>query len=139
MTDEIKPKRNMDDALQSLRNGYEQTVDTQADQPEPIEGKEIRQRRFPKVVSYFVGGLAVGMFVMAVFLFSIQSKADDEPTVADVEATGEVETAVVAEDLYIPPPPTPPIFDQTEDPPIPDDAIPPPPEPTPWPTPPIEP
>ncbi|KAA3657099.1 MAG: hypothetical protein DWQ04_29115 [Chloroflexi bacterium] len=139
MTDDMKPKRDMDNALQSLRTGYEQTVDIQESQPEPIEGKELRERRFPKMMSYFVGGLAVGMLVMAVFLFSVQSRPVTEPTIVELDATVEDETAVVVDDVNIPPPPTPPIFNQSAVPPIPDDAIPLPPEPTPWPTPAIEP
>ncbi len=138
MTDEMKPKRNIDDALQSLRTGYEQSTDFHEEQPEPIEGKELRERRFPKVVSYFVGGLAVGMLVMAVFLFTIQSQPTDEPTIAEVDVV-EGETAVVPEEMPFPPPPTPPIFNASATLPIPDDAIPLPPEPTPWPTPPIAP
>jgi hypothetical protein len=145
MTDEMKPKRNMDDMLQSLRVGYEQSTDLHEAQSEPIEGKELRERRFPKAASYFVGGLAVGMLVTAVFLFTIQSQPAAEPTIAEGEvavgddAAVEEETAVVPEEMPFPPPPTPPIFSEPATLPIPDDAIPLPPEPTPWPTPPIEP
>lgn len=137
MADEKKSDRTMNQALQSLREGYEESADVLETQPEPIEGKELRERRFPKMLSYFVGAVAVGMLVTAVYLFTLQSKPATEPTIAEVDVAVEGETGVVPDEELLPPPPTPPIFDGSAVPPIPDDAIPPPPEPTPWPTPPI--
>lgn len=126
MTDEMNAKRGMDEALQTLRAGYEQNVDLQKAQPEPIVGKELGTRRFPKVVSYLAGALAVGMLVTAVYLFGAHSQP----------AAGET---VGSEGNIILLAPTPPIFAEPVLLSAPDDIIPSPPQPTPWPTPPIAP
>ena len=139
MTKKSNSKNNREDALQQLREGYEQTVDVDELQQEPIEGKEIRERRFPKIVSIIVGALAVVMLVTAVFLFGMQSQPVADPMIAEIEEAQEGELTEIPEEDLLPPPPTPPIFDESLAIPLPDDAIPPPPEPTPWPTPPISP
>lgn len=132
MTDEMKPEQDLDEAMLALREEYEQTAVPIKDQPEPKQGKELKRSRFPKVVSYLMGAMAVMMLVAAVFLFTMQSKPADVPAagVADVI----VETAVDPETG--PSIPTPPLLVA---PPPPQEAFPLPPEPTPWPTPPIAP
>lgn len=118
---------SLDDAMLALREEYEQAVDQLESQPEPKEGKELRPRRFPLVVSYLMGVMAAGMLVAAIFLFNAQSK----PEMELVEMPALVDPVdPVSGDIS----PTPPFMFE---PPIPDGAIPPPPVPTPWPTPPI--
>ena len=73
MTDKMKPKQDLDEAMLALREEYEQTAAPIEDQPEPKQGKELKGRRFPKVVSYLMGAVAVMMLVAAVFLFNIQN------------------------------------------------------------------
>jgi hypothetical protein len=119
----------------ALREEYEQTTPPLDLPSEPKEGQELKTGRFPKIVSYLLGALAVVMLAAAVFLFSIPDghKAGvADPVVADVGVSGE--TAVPDNtDLIVP---TPPLLAA---PPLPPDAIPTPPMPTPWPTPPIAP
>ncbi len=118
----------LDGALSALREAYEQSADhlSLEAQPEPKVGRELKTRRFPRLVSILMGGIAVGMLVVAVFLFTIQSRS--EVRTVDVAA----ETAVSAPaDSILPAPPLP------VEPPLPDETILPPLEPTPWPTPPI--
>jgi len=117
----------LNEAMDSLREEYAQAAVDLAEQPEPKTGREIRSRRFPRIVSYGMGILAVAMLATAIFLFNAQ--AQSETAVTEIPS----ETAVVTDsDNLLPTPPF------MEAPPLPDDAIPPPPEPTPWPTPPIE-
>lgn len=132
MTDEMKPEQDLDEAMLALREEYAQTAVPIQDQPQPKQGKELKRSRFPKVVSYLMGAVAVMMLVAAVFMFNIQSKPTGVPAagVADVI----VETAVDPETSQ--PIPTPPLLAA---PPPPQETFPLPPEPTPWPTPPIAP
>lgn len=132
MSDEMKPERDLDEAVLALREDYEHTAPPVDVQPEPKEGRELQARRFPKVVSYVIGMLAVAMLVAAVFLFGAQIDRTDS-VVAEVEVMGEATAVAPDIDLIAP---TPPLLVA---PPLPPDAMPTPPAPTPWPTPPIVP
>lgn len=139
MTDKMKPHSDLDEAMLALREEYAQTADPIEGQPEPKQGQELKARRFPKIVSYLMGSVAVMMLVAAVFLFNIQNGPTEdisETGVADVAVGTAVETAVDPPDTTQPIP-TPPLLVAPPLPP--QDAIPLPPEPTPWPTPPIAP
>jgi hypothetical protein len=134
MTDKMKPQQDLDEAMLSLREEYKQTAAPIEEQPEPKQGKELKGRRFPKVVSYMMGATAVMMLVAAVFLFNMQN--EPARNVAEAGAADvAVETAV--DPAINQPIPTPPLL--IAPPPPPQDDIPLPPEPTPWPTPPIAP
>ena len=134
MTDKMKPQQDLDEAMLALREEYEQTTVPIEDQPKPKQGKELKGRRFPKVVSYLMGAVAVMMLVAAVFLFNMQNGPSRDVAETNV-ANVAVETAVDPDTNQ--PIPTPPLL--VAPPPPPQDAIPLPPEPTPWPTPPIAP
>jgi hypothetical protein len=138
MTDKMKPQQDLDEAMLTLREEYEQTAAPIEEQPEPKQGKELKGRRFPKVISYMMGAAAVMMLVAAVFLFNMQNGSTEdvlETGVADVAVGSAVETAV--DPVTNQPIPTLPLL--VAPPPPPQGAIPLPPEPTPWPTPPIAP
>ncbi len=113
--------------IDSLRDEYAESAADFAEQSEPKVGKEMRPRRFPRIVSYGMGVLAAAMLAIAIFLFNAQA----QPETAVTNLPPETAVAADSENLL----PTPPFM---EAPPLPDDAILPPPEPTPWPTPPIE-
>lgn len=134
MSGEMKPEHKLDDALLALREEYEQTAPPIEPPSEPKEGRELKSGRFPKVVSYVIGTLAVVMLATAVFLLSATNGNNADVTAPVVADAADGETAVPDNiDLIMP---TPPLLAA---PPLPRDAIPTPPMPTPWPTPPIAP
>lgn len=133
MTDKMKPQRDLDEAMLALREEFEQTAVPIENQPEPKQGKELKGRRFPKVVSYILGSVAVMLLIAAIFLFNMQN-GSSQNVPNDGVADNVVETAVDPDTNQ--PIPTPPLLVA---PPPPQENIPLPPEPTPWPTPPITP
>ncbi|MCB9419358.1 MAG: hypothetical protein H6667_06125 [Ardenticatenaceae bacterium] len=133
MSDKKKPQQDLDQAMLALREEYEQTIAPLEERPEPKQGKELKGRRFPKVVSYLMGVVAVMMLIVAIFLFNMQSGPSGNRS--DTNMAGvTVETAVNSEHSL--PIANPPLLIA---PPPPQELIPPPPAPTPWPTPPIAP
>jgi hypothetical protein len=131
MRDDMNIKPDVEDALSALREDYEQTATPIENQPEPKRGKEMRGWRFPKAVSYALGGVAAMMLVVAIFLFNAQNQPAG--AVSNVDVAGAViETGIDPETGEMVP--TPPLM---AEPPLPEEAVLEPPEPTPWPTPPI--
>jgi hypothetical protein len=133
MSDEMKPQQHLDETLLALREDYEQTAVPVENQPKPKQGKEIKERRFPKAMSYVMGIGAVMMLVVAVFLFNLQNKPVISASMNGMTNVA-METAVDPETGL--PIPTPPLMSE---PPRPSNTLPMPPRPTPWPTPPIVP
>jgi hypothetical protein len=132
MRNSDKETGNLDKALDALREGYEQAADHNVAMPEPKEGKELSDRRWPRLLSYLMGVVALFMVAAALFLFNMERKNSPTTNVVNVELMVETAVPITVDPLA----PTP-VFSQT----IPslNEKVPSPPLPTAWPTPPIAP